>query len=112
MQALEVRMQDRSKSLRRDLGDRAAKETADITAILTELRQSILNEKGEVDKKETGVKEIQTDVESNLLKIQATQEQINAFNNALFKFAIGCKNNDGFAIIQGHKWLQFPQSIF
>lgn len=52
MQALEARMQDRSKSLQRDLGDRAQKEAADITAILTELRQSILNELDEPEFKQ------------------------------------------------------------
>ncbi|MEI2580698.1 hypothetical protein [Scytonema sp. PRP1] len=40
MQAFEARLQDSTKSLQRDLGDRAAKEATDITAILTELRQS------------------------------------------------------------------------
>lgn len=67
--------------------------------------------KGEVKKKQDSVEELQTNVRSNLLKVQATQEQINAFNNALFKFAIGSKNNDGFAIIQGHRRLEVPQSV-
>jgi SNF2 family DNA or RNA helicase len=44
MQALEVRKGERNTSLRRDLQNRAEKEIADITAILTELQKSILNE--------------------------------------------------------------------
>jgi superfamily II DNA or RNA helicase len=40
--ALEVRMRDRVASLERTLGERAAQEVAAITAVLTELRQSIL----------------------------------------------------------------------
>jgi GTPase SAR1 family protein len=65
-----------------------------------------------VDTKQTTVKEVEINRESALLKVEATQEEINAFNNALFRFAIGCKNSDGFAIIQGHKWLEIPQSLF
>ncbi|AFZ03419.1 TRAFAC clade GTPase domain-containing protein [Calothrix sp. PCC 6303] len=68
--------------------------------------------KEQVDQKQVGVQEIQTNFQSTLLKVQATQEQINAFNNALFRFAIGSKNSDGFAILQGHRWLEIPQSIF
>jgi molecular chaperone DnaK (HSP70) len=44
MQSLQVRMQDRAKSLQRDLSNRAEKEAADITAILTELQRSIEQE--------------------------------------------------------------------
>lgn len=44
MQALEVRRGERSTSLQRDLQNRAEKEIADITAILTELQRSILKE--------------------------------------------------------------------
>ncbi|MBD2465966.1 DEAD/DEAH box helicase [Oscillatoria sp. FACHB-1407] len=44
MQALEVRKGERSTSLQRDLQNRAEKEIADITAILTELQKSILKE--------------------------------------------------------------------
>lgn len=65
-----------------------------------------------VAQKQVVVQNIQTNIKSTSLKFQETQEQINAFNNALFKFAIGSKNSDGFAIIQGHKWLKIPQSIF
>ncbi|WP_258000023.1 hypothetical protein [Fischerella thermalis] len=80
MQALEARMQDRSKSLQRDLGDRAAKEAADITAILTELRQSILNELDEPEFKQlelfnTTEKE---QFERNINSLKARVEQIAA----------------------------------
>lgn len=44
MQALEVRKGERATSLQRDLQNRAEKESADITAILTELQKSILKE--------------------------------------------------------------------
>jgi superfamily II DNA or RNA helicase len=44
MQALEVRKGERNTSLRRDLQNRAEKEIADISVILTELQKSILNE--------------------------------------------------------------------
>jgi hypothetical protein len=56
--------------------------------------------------------EVRQKISLTQTQLQATEEQIKAFNNALFKFSIGCKNNDGFAIIQGHKWLEIPQSIF
>lgn len=77
MQALEARMQDRSKSLQRDLGDRAQKEAADITAILTELRQSILNELDEPEFKQlelfnTAEKE-QFERNVNSLKVRVEQ---------------------------------------
>jgi dsDNA-binding SOS-regulon protein len=44
MQALTVRQGERTASLQRDLQNRAEKEMADITAILTELQTSILKE--------------------------------------------------------------------
>jgi hypothetical protein len=44
MKALEARMKDRTEGLKKDLQRRAEKEVADITAILTELRKSILEE--------------------------------------------------------------------
>ena len=44
MQALEARMKDRTEGLKKDLHRRAEKEVADITAILTELQKSILEE--------------------------------------------------------------------
>jgi hypothetical protein len=68
--------------------------------------------KEQFDQKQVDFQETQSNVETTSLKVQATQEEINAFNNALYKFAIGCKNNDGFAVVQGHKWFNVPQSIF
>lgn len=44
IQSLEARMRDRTNSLQRDLQNRADKEVADITAILTELQRNILKE--------------------------------------------------------------------
>ncbi|MFM6206977.1 hypothetical protein, partial [Planktothrix sp.] len=61
--------------------------------------------------KEKEVNEITSQFNNSFNQIQATQEQIKAFNDALFRFAIGCKNNHGFAILQGHKWLEIPQPI-
>ncbi len=43
-QALDVRMRERTAGLQKQLADRAEKEISDITAILTELRTSILAE--------------------------------------------------------------------
>ncbi|MFM6454764.1 MAG: TRAFAC clade GTPase domain-containing protein [Planktothrix sp.] len=57
------------------------------------------------------VNETTSEFNNSFDQIQATQEQIKAFNDALFRFAIGCKNNHGFAILQGHKWLEIPQPI-
>ncbi|MTJ21595.1 hypothetical protein FJR06_09815 [Dolichospermum sp. UHCC 0352] len=68
--------------------------------------------KDNLDQNQNKVQKIQFNIKSTTENIQATQEQITAFNNALFRFTMGCKNNDGFAILQGHKWLEFPQSIF
>ncbi len=44
MRSLEVRQSERSQALQKSLQDRCEKEVADITAILNELRQSILHE--------------------------------------------------------------------
>lgn len=42
-------------------------------------------------------------------QVNATEEQIQAFNNAIMKFAVGCKKEQGFAILQGHaRWLPDP----
>ncbi|PAX52197.1 DISARM system SNF2-like helicase DrmD [Brunnivagina elsteri] len=80
MQSLESRMEDRSKSLQRDLGDRAAKEAADITAILTELRQSILKELDEPEFKQLelfNTAEVEQ-FERNINSLKARVEQIPA----------------------------------
>ncbi|MCB8760655.1 hypothetical protein [Planktothrix agardhii] len=57
---------------------------------------------------EKTVHETKTRVRESEIKVQATQEEIEIFNNAIFSFAIGCKNSDGFAILQGAKWLPIP----
>ncbi len=44
LRSLEVRMADRTQGLQKKLQERCEKEVADVTAILTELRQRILNE--------------------------------------------------------------------
>ncbi len=44
LRSLEVRMDERTNGLQKALQDRCEKEVADITAIMTELRQQILNE--------------------------------------------------------------------
>lgn len=42
-------------------------------------------------------------------KVNATEEQIKVFNDAIIKFASGCKRDHGFAILQGrNKWLPRP----
>jgi hypothetical protein len=56
------------------------------------------------------VQETQVKVREFEMKVQATQEEIDIFNNAIFSFAIGCKNSDGFAILQGAKWLPIPHN--
>lgn len=56
------------------------------------------------------VQETQVKVREFEMKVQATQEEIDIFNNAIFSFAIGCKNSDGFAILQGAKWLPIPRN--
>ena len=70
------------------------------------------NAKGQFEATKKIEQEVKEDVDYSKLKISATEEQIKAFSNALFRFSIGCKNNDGFAIIQGHKYLEVPLSLF
>ena len=77
MQSLQVRMQDRAKSLQRDLSNRAEKEAADITAILTELQRSIEQELNEPEIKQlelfnTAEKE-QFERNVNSLKVRLAQ---------------------------------------
>jgi len=68
---------------------------------------------GEVNIKNNELQEKQQETYIISNQIEATQEEIKIFNKALFKFAIGAKNNDGFAIIQGHKFVDIPDvSIF
>lgn len=56
------------------------------------------------------VQETQVKVREFEMKVQATQEEIEIFNKAIFSFAIGCKNSDGFTILQGAKWLPIPHN--
>ncbi len=84
----------------------------DIANLFEDLESPRNTAKKQLEQKKSCVQEAQTIVQSTSLKIKATQEQIDAFNNALFRFATGFKNGDGFAIIQGHKWLKILQSSF
>ncbi|MBG0749231.1 MAG: hypothetical protein I4E98_22055 [Planktothrix agardhii KL2] len=59
---------------------------------------------------EKTVHETQTKVKNYEIKVQATQKEIDIFNKAIFSFAIGCKNSDGFTILQGAKWLPIPHN--
>ncbi|WOD37228.1 TRAFAC clade GTPase domain-containing protein [Nodosilinea sp. E11] len=44
-------------------------------------------------------------------QVNATEEQIKAFNDAIVKFAIGCKQDRGFSILQGRsRWLPVPSN--
>ncbi len=67
--------------------------------------------KTEVDNKNNEVKNKQTETDLLSNQIEATQEEIKTFNNALLRFANGAKNNDGFAILQGHKRLDININI-
>lgn len=63
-------------------------------------------------KKQAYFQETQAYFQGTQTKIQTTQEQIEAFNKAVFNFAIGCKDRDGFAVLQGRqKWLPIPKQI-
>jgi DNA-binding transcriptional MerR regulator len=70
------------------------------------------NAKGEFESTKKVEQEVKKDVDYSQLQVKATEEQIKAFNNALFKFSVGCKNSDGFAVLQGHKYLEIPMSLF
>lgn len=78
MQALEVRKGERSTSLQQDLRDRAEKEIADITAVLTELQKSILKELQEppVEQLELFSNPEQEQFERNMNSLKARAEQI------------------------------------
>lgn len=78
MQALEVRKADRSTSLRQDLQNRAEKEIADITAVLTELQKSILAELQEpqVEQLEIFSNPEREQFERNVNSLKARLEQI------------------------------------
>jgi hypothetical protein len=55
---------------------------------------------------------IEKKVDESQESVEEQEKQISAFSNALFRFAIGCKNTDGFAVLQGHKYLEIPQTLF
>ncbi|KAM3095567.1 DISARM system SNF2-like helicase DrmD [Phormidesmis sp. 146-35] len=78
MQALEARKADRSTSLQQDLQNRADKEVADITAILTELQKSILSELQEpqVEQLEIFSNPEREQFERNMNSLKARAEQI------------------------------------
>ncbi|MCU0549308.1 MAG: DISARM system SNF2-like helicase DrmD [Leptolyngbya sp. Prado105] len=78
MQALEVRKTDRSTSLRQDLQNRAEKEIADITAVLTELQKSILAELQEpqIEQLEIFSNPEREQFERNINSLKARLEQI------------------------------------
>ncbi|BAU14377.1 helicase domain protein [Leptolyngbya sp. NIES-3755] len=78
MQALEARKEERSTSLQRDLHDRAEKEVADITAILTELQNSILAELEEpqIEQLEIFSNPEREQFERNMNSLRARAEQI------------------------------------
>jgi hypothetical protein len=78
MQALEVRKADRSTSLQQDLQNRAEKEIADITAVLTELKNSILAELQEpqIEQLEIFSNPEREQFERNMNSLKARVEQI------------------------------------
>lgn len=78
MQSLEARMSDRALALQKSLQDRCEKEVSDITAILNELRQSILNEleEPEVRQLELFTTPEREQLERNLNSLKARIEQI------------------------------------
>lgn len=59
-------------------------------------------------------KEVQKDsksVKENKDEVEATQAQIDAFKSAIFTFAKDCKNDEGFAVLQGAaRWLPIPRN--
>ncbi|MFB2935288.1 hypothetical protein ACE1B6_08410 [Aerosakkonemataceae cyanobacterium BLCC-F154] len=68
--------------------------------------------KEQFDQVQAVVKETQNSVSGSKSRVETTQTQIEAFNKAIFSFALGCKNSDGFAVIQGSaKWLPIPKHI-
>lgn len=78
LRSLEVRMGDRTTGLQKALQERCEKEIADITAILTELRQQILNEleQPEVEQLELFNSAEKEQFERNLGSLRLRVEQI------------------------------------
>jgi superfamily II DNA or RNA helicase len=78
LKSLEVRMGDRAKGLQKKLAERGEKEVADITAVLTELRQQIINElnEPEVEQMELFSSTEKEQLERNLSSLRLRVEQI------------------------------------
>jgi superfamily II DNA or RNA helicase len=78
LKSLQARMSDRTVSLQRDLQNRADKEVADITAILTELKRSIEKEFDEPEFKQLELfnTEEQAQFERNVNSLKLRIEQI------------------------------------
>lgn len=59
---------------------------------------------------ESSLKQTETQKFAVQGKADATEAQIQAFNTAISKFAVDCKQEHGFAILQGRaKWLPIPR---
>ncbi|MFB2838700.1 hypothetical protein [Floridanema evergladense] len=78
LKSLQVRMSERTASLQKDLQNRADKEVADITAILTELQRSIERELAEPEFKQLELfnTEEKSQFERNVNSLRLRLEQI------------------------------------
>ncbi len=62
------------------------------------------------EKKMSDLKETESKKYAVKGRADATEAQIQAFNTAIYKFAVDCKQDRGFAILQGRaKWLPIPK---
>lgn len=60
--------------------------------------------------KKSDFEETQKQKSTVQVRVEATEAQIQAFNTAIAKFSIDCKQERGFAILQGRaKWLPIPK---
>ncbi|PZD72917.1 RNA polymerase-associated protein RapA [Acaryochloris thomasi RCC1774] len=78
LRSLQVRMDDRTQGLQKKLAERCAKEVADMTAVLTELRQQIIREldEPEVEQMELFSSVEKDQLERNLSSLRLRIEQI------------------------------------
>jgi DNA anti-recombination protein RmuC len=78
LRSLEVRMDERTNGLQKALQDRCEKEVADITAVMTELRQQSLNEleQPDVEQLELFSNTEKEQFERNISSLQLRVEQI------------------------------------
>ncbi len=78
LRSLEVRMGDRTQGLQKKLAERCEKEVADMTAVLTELRQQIMNElnEPEIEQMELFSSAEKEQLERNLSSLRLRIEQI------------------------------------